>query len=113
VFVGIPNANSDLRGGMFATGRIALSAGTPVASLPASAVRTEGGQTFVWAIEDGKLVKRMVVVGRRDEESGRVELRSALPAGLQVLAARFENLKEGAPALVKASTPAAPKNGQG
>jgi membrane fusion protein, multidrug efflux system len=113
VFVGIPNANNDLRGGMFATGRIALSAGTPVASLPSSAVRNEGGQTFVWAIEDGKLVKRMVVVGRRDEESGRVELKSSLPAGLQVLAARFENLKEGAPALVKAVTPAAPKNGQG
>jgi RND family efflux transporter MFP subunit len=113
VFVGIPNANSDLRGGMFATGRIALSAGTPVASLPASAVRQEGGQTFVWAIEEGKLVKRMVVVGRRDEESGRIELKSALPAGLQVLAARFENLKEGAPALVKASPPVAPRNGQG
>lgn len=113
VFVGIPNPNMELRGGMFATGRIALSAGTPVASLPASAVRQEGGQTFVWAIEDGKLVKRMVVVGRRDEESGRIELRSALPPGLQVLAARFENLKEGAPALVKAPTPAAAKNGQG
>ena len=113
VFVGIPNANNDLRGGMFATGRIALSAGTPVASLPASAVRNEGGQTFVWAIEDGKLVKRIVVVGRRDEESGRVELKSVLPPTLQVLAARFENLKEGAPALVKAPTPAAPKNGQG
>jgi membrane fusion protein (multidrug efflux system) len=113
VFVGIPNANHDLRGGMFATGRIALSAGTPVASLPASAVRNEGGQTFVWAIEDGKLVKRMVVVGRRDEESGRVELKSVLPPTLQVLAARFENLKEGAPALVKAPTPSAPKNGQG
>jgi len=109
VFVGIPNANSDLRGGMFATGRIALSAGTPVASLPASAVRNEGGQTFVWAIEDGKLVKRIVVVGRRDEESGRVELKSVLPPTLQVLAARFENLKEGAPALVKALDAQPPK----
>jgi RND family efflux transporter MFP subunit len=111
VFVGIPNTGNDLRGGMFATGRIALAAGTPVASLPSSAVRNEGGQTFVWAIEDGKLVKRSVVVGRRDEESGRVELKSSLPANLQVLAARFENLKEGAPALVKAPMPSAPKQG--
>jgi len=101
VFVGIPNPNSDLRGGMFATGRIALAAGAPVMSLPLSAVRNEGGQTFVWAIDDGKLVRRMVVIGRRDEESGRVELKTALPLTLKVLATRFENLKEGAPALVK------------
>jgi RND family efflux transporter MFP subunit len=113
VFVGIPNANNELRGGMFATGRVALAAGTPVASLPASAVRNEGGHTFVWAIEDGKLVKRVVIVGRRDEESGRVELKSDLPPTMQVLAARFENLKEGAPALVKAPGPAAVKQSQG
>lgn len=111
VFVGIPNTDAALRGGMFATGRIALSAGEPVASLPSSAVRNEGGQTFVWAIEDGKLVKRAVAVGRRDEESGRVELKSALPTTLKVLAARFENLKEGAPALVKSSVSSAPRQG--
>jgi RND family efflux transporter MFP subunit len=109
VFVGIPNPNMELRGGMFATGRIALAASAPVTSLPAGAVRTEAGQTFVWAIEDGKLVKRMIVIGRRDEESGRVEVKTALPATTKVLAARFENLKEGAPALVKAPDAAPPK----
>lgn len=109
VFVGIPNPNSDLRGGMFATGRIALAAGAPVMSLPVSAVRVEGGQTFVWAIEEGKLVRRMVVTGRRDEESGRVELKTALPPTLKVLATRFENLKEGAPALVKGPDATPPK----
>ncbi|MEO6564594.1 MAG: efflux RND transporter periplasmic adaptor subunit [Casimicrobiaceae bacterium] len=111
VYVGIPNADAALRGGMFATGRIALSAGLPVASLPASAVRNEGGQTFVWAIEDGKLVKRAVAVGRRDEETGRVELKTTLPGTLKVLTARFENLKEGAPALVKSSVSATPRQG--
>jgi RND family efflux transporter MFP subunit len=111
VYVGIPNADAALRGGMFATGRIALSAGDAVASLPASAVRNEGGQTFVWAIDDGKLVKRAVVVGRRDEETGRVELKSPLPGTLKVLAARFENLKEGAPALVKATVSPTPRQG--
>ena len=43
VFVGIPNPNNELRGGMFATGRIALAASAPVMSLPAVAVRSEGG----------------------------------------------------------------------
>jgi membrane fusion protein (multidrug efflux system) len=109
VFVGIPNPDSELRGGMFATGRVALAASAPVKSLPAGAVRSEGGQTFVWAIEDDKLVRRMVVTGRRDEESGRVEIKTALPPTLKILAARFENLKEGAPALVKAPDGEAPK----
>ena len=101
VFVGVPNPNGELRGGMFSTGRVALAASAPALSLPANAVRSEAGQTFVWTIEDGKLVKRMVVVGRRDEENNRVEIKTALPASARVLAARFDNLKEGAPALVR------------
>jgi RND family efflux transporter MFP subunit len=104
VYVGIPNVDGTLKGGMFATGRIALAAAPPVPTLPAGAVRTEAGQSFVWTIDDGRLVRRVVVTGRRDEEAGRVEIKTALPAGTQVLAARFDNLKEGAPAMVKAPT---------
>lgn len=106
VFVGIPNADGALRGGMFATGRIALAASAPVATLPATAVRTEGGQTYVWLVEDGKLVRRNVIVGRRDDTAGRVEIKTALPAGAPVLGAKFDNLKDGAPAIVKAPAPA-------
>jgi len=103
VFVGIPNAEQTLRGGMFATGRIALAAGAPVPTLPATAVRTEAGQSYVWTIQDGKLAKRMVLIGRRDDDGGRVEVKTALPANAPVLAAKFDNLKEGAPALVRAA----------
>ncbi len=103
VFVGIPNPAQALRGGMFATGRIALAAGAPVPTLPATAVRTEAGQSFVWTIQDGKLAKRLVLLGRRDDDAGRVELKTALPANTRVLGAKFDNLKEGAPALVRAA----------
>ncbi len=105
VFVGIPNADNALRGGMFATGRIALAASAPVATLPATAVRVEAGQTYVWTVESGKLVKRLVVIGRRDEAAGRIEVKTGLPQDVSVLAAKFDNLKDGAPAIVKA-TPA-------
>jgi len=103
VYVGIPNRDGSLRGGMFATGRIALAADAPAPTLPQTAIRTEAGQTYVWTIEQGRLVRRMVVLGRRDEEAGRVELKTALPAELAILGARFDNLKDGAPALVKAA----------
>jgi RND family efflux transporter MFP subunit len=102
VYVGIPNADGSLRGGMFATGRIALAAEAPVPTLPQTAIRTEAGQTFVWAIENGKLVRRIVIVGRRDDEAGRIEVKTTLPAELQILASRFDNLKDGGPAIVRA-----------
>ena len=106
VYVGIPNADNALRGGMFATGRIALSASAPVATLPATAVRVEGGVAYVWTLEDGKLVKHNVVTGARDDGAGRVEIKTALPAGTPVLGAKFDNLKDGAPAVVKAPSTA-------
>lgn len=109
VFVGIPNAELALRGGMFATGRIALAAGAPVPTLPATAIRTEAGQSYVWTIQDGKLAKRTILLGRRDDDAGRVEVRTALPVDTRVLASRFDNLKEGAPVLVRASGDVPPK----
>ncbi len=109
VYIGIANPDNALRSGMFATGRIALSQATPVPTLPATAVRVDAGATYVWTIEGGKLVRRTIVTGRRDDEAGRVEVRTALPAGAPVLASRFDNLKEGAPALVRA--PGSAKSG--
>jgi len=105
VYVGIPNVDGELRGGMFATGRIALAASAPVPTLPATALRVEAGQAYVWLLEDGKLAKRMVATGARDEAAGRVEIRTALPANAPVLGARMDNLKEGAAAIVKAPLP--------
>jgi RND family efflux transporter MFP subunit len=110
VYVGIPNSDGSLRGGMFATGRIALAADAPVPTLPQAAVRSEAGQSYVWTIEGGKLTRRIVIVGRRDDSAGIVEVKTALPAGAKVLAARFDNLKDGAPAIVRAPAPAPVKS---
>jgi RND family efflux transporter MFP subunit len=108
VFVGLTNADAALKSGMFATGRIGLAASAPVPTLPIGAVRTEAGQSYVWTVDGGKLARRIVVLGRRDDEAGRVEIRTPLPPGAAVLAARFDNLKDGAPALVK--SPASSSN---
>ncbi|MEP7276049.1 MAG: efflux RND transporter periplasmic adaptor subunit, partial [Betaproteobacteria bacterium] len=102
VYVGLPNSDALLRSGMFATGRIELAASAPAPTLPAAAVRTEAGQSFVWVIDNGKLARRVVTLGRRDEAKGLVEIKTALPPKLPVLSARFDNLKDGAPALVRA-----------
>ena len=104
VYVSLPNPDAALKSGMFSTGRIALAPSTPAPTLPFAAVRNEAGQSYIWMIDGGKLVRRIVITGRRDETNGRVEIKSAVPAQMPVLAARFDNLKEGAPALVKAPT---------
>jgi len=105
VFIHIPNPGAALRGGMFGTGRVTLASGAPVPTLPAVAIHSEAGQNFVWTIESGKLARRIVTVGRRDDTVGRTEIKTALPNGIPILAAPFDNLKVGAPALVKAATP--------
>jgi membrane fusion protein (multidrug efflux system) len=106
VFVHVPNPDGALRGGMFVTGRVTLASGAPVPTLPAIAVRTEAGQNFVWTIENGKLARRLITVGRRDDSAGRVEIKTALPSGVPILAAPFDNLKIGLPAAVRAATAA-------
>lgn len=116
VYIALRNADAALRGGMFASGRVALAASAPIATLPAAAVRTEAGQSYVWVVDGGKLARRIVTIGRRDEDAGLIEVKTPLPKDLPVLATRFDNLKEGAPALVQAPSPSSeaqskPKSG--
>jgi membrane fusion protein, multidrug efflux system len=108
VYVSLPNPDAALKSGMFSTGRIALASSAPAPTLPLAALRSEAGQSYVWTIDGGKLARRIVITGRRDETNARVEIKTALPAKVPVLSARFDNLKDGAPALVKA--PASSQN---
>ena len=60
-------------------------------------------QDHVWMIENGVLARRAVTLGRRDEREGRVEVLQGVGPASQVLAARFDNLREGAKALIVAT----------
>jgi hypothetical protein len=51
-------------------------------------------------LADGKLARRNVAVGRRDERSQLVEITSGLSAADVVLATKFDNLKDGLAAKV-------------
>lgn len=103
VYINVPNPDLLLRGGSFASGSLDLVASAPRPTLPLSAIRSENGQNFVWLILDGKLARRPVVLGRRDEAAGLVQLAEALPA-VPVVAARVDGLREGNPAVLKIAT---------
>ncbi|MGE5615611.1 MAG: efflux RND transporter periplasmic adaptor subunit, partial [Bacillota bacterium] len=108
LYVSVANSDGALKGGMFAKGDIYLDKGPESAVIPATALREEAGQAFVFTIEHDKIARRPVTIGMRDEQSGIVEVKSGLAPGLSVVAARVSGLKVGAPAVIKAAAPAAP-----
>lgn len=105
LYVSFPNEREQVRAGMFAGVRLHLEADQESPALPESAIQTEGGQTYVWTIKDGHLVHRVVTVGRRDESARMVEILGGADAADQVLATRYDNLKDGGPARILAQGP--------
>jgi multidrug efflux pump subunit AcrA (membrane-fusion protein) len=66
-----------------------------VPALPIAAVQDDRGQSYVWVIADGKLARRNVVTGVRDERARRIEITSGLSGTEQVIGTKFDNLREG------------------
>jgi membrane fusion protein, multidrug efflux system len=103
LYISVANRDGTLRGGMFAKGTIALEKSAPAPVVPASAIRDEAGQSYVYTIEGGKIGKRAVKVGATEPQQGLVEVKSGLESGLQVVSARVTGLKPGTPAVLKAA----------
>jgi len=100
VTVVVANPQERLRAGQFAVARLVVPDETQRLTLPLAAVVGAAGQAQVWVIEGGVLAQRSVTLGRRDEAQGRVEIVSGLAPDAQVLAARFDGLREGRQASV-------------
>lgn len=103
VTIELANPQEKLRAGQYAVARVELADPTERLTLPVAAVGNTAGQDHVWVIENGQLARRAVKLGRRDDREGRVEIVEGVPPTAQVLAARFDNLREGAKATVVAS----------
>jgi RND family efflux transporter MFP subunit len=106
VTVALPNPQERLRAGQYALGLVVLADDRQRLLLPAAAVGSNAGQSHVWVVERGTLARRAVLLGRRDEAGGRIEVLEGIAPDAQVLAARFENLREGAPARILGAAPA-------
>ena len=102
VVVLLPNPDEVFRAGQYASALVSLEDALPRLTVPVTSVGQSSGQDFVWTVEKGALVRRLVITGRRDASNGRVEVTKGLTADTQVLAARFDTLKEGAPARIVA-----------
>ncbi len=109
LYLSVANRDGVLKGGMFVKGFLVLAKTPASAVVPIAAVREDAGQTFVFTLESGKIAKRDIKLGLREEQTGLVEVKSGLEAGVQVVKGGMVGLKAGASALVKApqATPAA------
>ena len=100
VTIALTNPKEALRAGQYALARATLVDDADRLTLPVSAVGNTSGQDHVWVIEGGVLARRAITVGRRDAREGRVEVLQGVTPASQVLAAHFDNLREGAKASV-------------
>lgn len=103
VTLALDNPKEEFRAGQYAMAKVELPDDAQRLTVPQAAVTSNAGQDGVWLIENGALLRRIVITGRSDVREGRVEVLQGLNADAQVLAARFDNLREGAKASVVVS----------
>ena len=103
VTIALPNPKETYRAGQYAMARVQLRDPAERLTVPLAAIGQTSGQEHVWLIENGALLRRTVTTGRRDAVQGRVEILDGVAPTSQVLAARFDNLKEGGKAVVVAA----------
>lgn len=108
IFVTLANADGALKGGMFANGTLAAASRAAVNAVPIAAVINEGGQSFVFAVSNGKAERKPITPGSQSVELGLVEVRDGLPAGAQVIAVKADGLKHGSSVVVRDTGSAAP-----
>jgi multidrug efflux pump subunit AcrA (membrane-fusion protein) len=89
---------------MFAQGALTLSRVENALAVPASAVREEIGQTFVYVIDNGLVKRRNVKVGPPDA-GGRVQVLEGLAARDRIVRVNLGSLKEGLTAKLSGPAP--------
>lgn len=106
IYLAVDNADSVLRGGMFAQGTLTLARGAPAPAVPSLALHTETGAPFVYALDGAQIAKRAVTPGLASETEGWTAIREGLQPGERVILARIATLKAGDSVVVR-SPPAA------
>jgi membrane fusion protein, multidrug efflux system len=98
-YIQIDNPQGALRVGMFGEAQLTTAMKTGVLTVPQSAIRTDAGNTFVYVIENSKLLQKPVTLGvnGNDGEGSAVEVVKGLESGTQIIKANLGNLRTGTP----------------
>ncbi|HEX6052844.1 MAG TPA: efflux RND transporter periplasmic adaptor subunit [Gemmatimonadaceae bacterium] len=106
VYVQLPNSEQRIIAGQFARGRVITGTASREIAVPTTAVRDTGAAAHVFVIENGRLAKRQVSLGARDESQGLVAIASGVREGERVLASPAPGTTDGLLVTVVADTSA-------
>ena len=113
-YIQLENPQGALRVGMFGEAQLTTARKSGVLTVPQAALHTDAGRHFVYAIEDGRLVRKMVTVGIAgdDGEGDAVEIVEGLESGAQIVKANLGALRIGTAVKIvqTATVPAAVPN---
>ena len=114
VYVQLPNPGGALVAGQFATGRIVGEQIQDALVVPATAIRGSAGRSYILVVQDGRVVRREVQTGVRDELTGLVAVLSGVTEGEVVIAAPVAAIEPGTLVrVVGGATSNAPAGGEG
>lgn len=97
-YLQLDNPQNVLRAGMFGEARLTLAKKTGVLAAPQSALQNNGESSYVYAIEQDKLVRKPVQTGivGSDGEATLVEITAGLAPGARIVRNNLGNLPIGA-----------------
>lgn len=109
VYVRIDNPQGQLKAGMFGDARLTLVKKQGVLTIPQSAVRSDAGNSTVYAIQNGMIVRKPVRLGLRgsSETEPSVEVLEGLAAGERVVRVNLGELRPGTVVKVNDAAPLA------
>ena len=93
VYAVIENPQGVLRGGMFARGALRLGQVEGALAIPASAMREDAGQGYVYVLNDGQVRRRNVKTGTADA-SGALQVTEGLAAGDRIVKVNLGALRD-------------------
>ncbi len=95
VYVRVPNGSGRLVGGLFASGEVVTKQVRSALAVPTEAVRSGDDGSWVFAIVDGRLARRPVRTGVRDDAHDLVEVLEGLQNGDTVVTGTLAGLADG------------------
>jgi membrane fusion protein, multidrug efflux system len=95
IVVRFDNSDGSLQPGQFAQAQAAIADEADSLTVPVQAVASENNQHIVWVVENEKLKRQYVKLGKRDENGLNIQILEGLKATDRILAMRFDGLKEG------------------
>jgi len=94
VEITVPNGGLELRAGMYARVKIITAESKNVPVIPVDGVISQGGENYVYVVENGRAFKRPVQLGLR--EGSYVEVIDGLREGEKIITTGKEMVKDGA-----------------